>query len=119
MVAVFTCLTICTAAKSPIAILIFTICIPICGYATLPNSFAMGMSLGRYHDKTDAVDLESGITQFMVAGGGMIGSAIGGPICTYHTGELVGRYNAGNFYIVGIIAIVLSACSLLFLLPVH
>ena len=119
MVAVFTCLTICTVAKSPIAILIFTICIPICGYATLPNSFAMGMSLGRYHDKTDAVDLESGITQFMVAGGGMIGSAIGGPICTYHTGELVGRYNPGNFYIVGIIAIVLSACSLLFLLPVH
>ena len=77
------------------------------------------MSLGRYHDKTEAVDLESGITEFMVAGGGMIGSAIGGPICTHHAGELVGRYNASNFYIVGIIAIVVCACAILFLLPVH
>ena len=119
MVGVFVCLTISTVAKCPVAIFIFTICIPICGYATLPNSFALGMSLGRYHDKTEAVDLESGITEFMVAGGGMVGSAIGGPICTHHVGELAGRYNADNFYIVGIIAIVICACSLLFLLPVH
>ena len=119
LVVVFICMTICTAAKSPVGIFIFTILMPVFGYATLPNSFALGMSLGRYHDKTEAVDLESGITEFMVAGGGMVGSAIGGPICTYHTGELAGRYDPNNFYVVAVIAIVISACSIIFLIPVH
>lgn len=119
LVAILICLTICVAAKSPIAIFIFTICIPICGYTVIPNTFAIGMSLGRYHDKTDAVDLESGISDFILAGGGMVGSAIGGPICTHHTGELAGRYNPHNFFIVCIIAIVLCATSILFILPVH
>ena len=119
LVVILICLTICVNAKSPIAIFIFTICIPICGYTVIPNTFAIGMSLGRYHDKTDAVDLESGISDFMLAGGGMVGSAIGGPICTHHTGELAGRYNPNNFIIVCVIAIALCTVSILFILPVH
>lgn len=119
MIIVVICLTICVVFKNPIGIFIFTILVPTFGYAVLPNTFALGMSLGRYHDKTEAVDLESGISEFMIAGGGMIGSAIGGPICSYHTGDLIGKYNANNFFIVCIIAIVVCSVAILFILPVH
>ena len=119
MIIVVICLTICVVFKNPIGIFIFTILVPTFGYAVLPNTFALGMSLGRYHDKTEAVDLESGISEFMIAGGGMIGSAIGGPICTHQSGELIGKYNANNFFIVCIIAMVVCSVAIFFILPVH
>ena len=119
LIIIVICLTICVVYKNPVGIFIFTILVPTFGYAVLPNTFALGMSLGRHHDKTEAVDLESGISEFMVAGGGMIGSAIGGPICTHHTGELIGKYNPNNFFIVCIIAIVVCSIAIFFIFPVH
>lgn len=122
LIAVLVCLTISVGAKSPGAIFAFTIILPIFAYTVLPNTFALGMSLGRYHDKTDAVDLESGVSEFMVAGGGMVGSAIGGPICAYHKATIdhpIGSYDPEKFLVVCIIALVLSGVSIIFLLPVH
>ena len=55
----------------------------------------------------------------MIAIGGMIGTAIGGPICTYHTGALAGQYNSANFYIVGIIVLCVCVVSFFLLIPIH
>lgn len=113
------CLLICVGAKSPGAIFAFTIILPLVAYTILPNIYSISLPLARYHDKTDAVDLESGLTMLMIAVGGMIGTAIGGPICTYHTGTLVGQYNSSNFYIVCIIVLCVCVVSFFLLIPIH
>ena len=110
------CLLISVGAKSAGAIFAFTIILPFVAYTILPNIYSMSLPLARHHDHTDAVDLESGLTMFVIALGGMIGTAIGGPICTYPT---TGLYNASNFYIVCVIVLCVCIVSFVLLIPIH
>ena len=113
------CLLICVSAKSAGAIFAFTIIFPFIAYMILPNIYSISLPLARHHDHTDAVDLESGLTMFVIALGGMIGTAIGGPICTYHSGPLMGEYNSANFLIVCVIVLCVCVVSFCLLIPIH
>lgn len=119
VIVVTICLIICVGAKSAGAIFAFTIILPFVAYTVLPNIYSISLPLARHHDHTDAVDLESGITFLVIGLGGMIGTAIGGPICTYHSGPLAGQYNPANFIIVGVIVLCVCVVAFCLLIPIH
>ena len=112
-------LAISVACKDAGAILAFTLIFPIFAYTLLPNIYAIGLPLGKYHDKSDNVDLESGLVQCFVGFGAMIGTAIGGPICTYQTGDLVGKYNPDGFGTVVYIALAFMILGAIILIPIN
>ncbi len=101
--------------KVGIAIFIFTITLPIIAYMILPNIYAVGLALAKYHDKSESVDFESGIIGFMIGLGGMVGTAIGGPIVSNKQGDFLPE----NFNIICYICIGVLLISLVILFPIH
>ena len=112
-------LAISVACKNAAAILAFTLIFPVFAYTLLPNIYAIGLPLGKYHDKSDNVDFESGLVQCFVGFGAMIGTAIGGPICTNHTATLAGTFNPDNFGTVVYIALAFMIVGAIILIPIN
>ncbi|MBO7084828.1 hypothetical protein J6W20_02785 [bacterium] len=112
-------LAISVACRNAAAILAFTLIFPVFAYTLLPNIYAIGLPLGKYHDKSDNVDFESGLVQCFVGFGAMIGTAIGGPICTNHTASLAGTFNPDNFGTVVYIALAFMIVGAIILIPIN
>ena len=112
-------IAIAVAMKSAPAILAFTLIFPLFAYTLLPNIYSMALPLARHHDKSDNVDFESGVVLASVGIGGMIGTAIGGPICTVKDALGHNIYHPEYFSTVVYIALAIMILGLLLVLPVH
>ena len=112
-------LAISVAMKSAPAILAFTLIFPLFAYMLMPNIYSMALPLARHHDKSDNVDFESGMVLASVGIGGMIGTAIGGPICTIKNAVGANVYHPEFFGTVVYIALAIMILGLLIVLPIH
>ena len=112
-------LAISVAMKSAPAILAFTLIFPLFAYMLMPNIYSMALPLARHHDQSDNVDFESGMVLASVGIGGMIGTALGGPICTIKNSLGVNVYHPEYFSTVVYIALAIMIVGLLIVFPIH
>ncbi|MBO7084430.1 hypothetical protein J6W20_00575 [bacterium] len=105
--------------KSAPAILAFTLIFPLFAYMLMPNIYSMALPLARHHDQSDNVDFESGMVLASVGIGGMIGTAVGGPICTIKNSLGVNVYHPEYFSTVVYIALAIMIAGLLIVFPIH
>ena len=112
-------LAISVAMKSAPAILAFTLIFPLFAYMLMPNIYSMALPLARHHDQSDNVDFESGMVLASVGIGGMIGTAVGGPICTIKNSLGVNVYHPEYFSTVVYIALAIMIAGLLIVFPIH
>lgn len=98
-------------------ILACTLALATLAYTSLSNIYAIGYSLARYHDKSENIDFSSGVITFMVGLGGLIGTAISGPLTQdpLHPEE----FDPSHFINVCYVVLALTLCAFLVLLPLH